>query len=97
MTYARFCQEYKCNLEDIKEFVRLAKRHKRFEEYSISGDHFGLITDKHLASKEWDKSAKQVLDKMKKLALQMGFTGIDFSGLYPTLTRGSERWINLPE
>lgn len=46
-----------------------------------------------------DREAKRADDKIKifeSLARVLGFTGVDWPGLYPTLMKGDRRHIELP-
>ncbi len=98
--FVNWATRYNVNPNDAEYLVKLADQYKNYKEKSLNGDPHLFSKnnqDKNENAKMWDHDASQVLAKMKKLCVQMGFREITFTGLYPTFTKGNEKWINLPE
>jgi len=99
-TQERFAEEYEMAMRRVQLIRGIANRCGQQNEKACNGDpHPALAVwankDKNLCTKRWqadlDESTQQLLDTVKG----HGFTGVEYTGLYPTLKRG-DQFVEIP-
>jgi hypothetical protein len=96
---ARFATEYAISLKEIRKLRKLADVLADQQTKENNGDPHPFVanSDKEENSRMWGLDVNNTLKALTDLAQHLGFTGLDFPGLYPTLTKGETRFIEIPE
>jgi hypothetical protein len=97
---AKWADRYGITADDVKALRRLINRRAAQQEHVCNGDpHPSLAdrSDKNANARAWEKDSDATEAKLSKLALSLGFDGVDFGvGLYPALIKGAETCIMIP-
>ena len=93
----RFAADWNMPLEDVKRMVRLARSAGAANTHACNGDPFpGLLNaTKARAAQEWGSQCDAITKHIAGIAGLYGFTDIVYTGLGPTLKRGSQ-FVEVP-
>jgi hypothetical protein len=97
-TQERFAADWGMPLSDVQKLVRLALYAGRCSEKACNGDPhpLGRETDdkaKHAAL--WNVDGDTIDARILQLIAPYGFTGVEYTGLGPTLRRGGQ-FVEVP-
>ena len=85
----RFAEDYKLTDEQVGILAQQARlAAKASEAVHNSGNQ--------KAADEWQRIADRRIATFEVTAKRLGFDGVDWPGLYPTVTKGSRQFIELP-
>lgn len=94
----RFAREHGMTGDEVRRLVRLARMAGERNERFCNGDPHPNSSDpedKSENSAHWATSMNAVTDAIIELITPHGFTGVEYTGLGPTLKRG-ERFVEIP-
>jgi hypothetical protein len=97
----RFATEFGISTLEVANLIQLVDRFADEETHGHNGDPHPAMAkryDKEANSKAWETSSNNTALELLTLTKSLGFDGLDFnSGLFPTLIKGDNRGIILPE
>ena len=94
----RFVADWHIDVDRVHKIVRLAKEIGKLNEHFCNGDpHPGNPTpeDKNRNSELWGNAVDVAVAELAGFANAYGFTEVVFTGLGPTLKRGSQ-FVEVP-
>jgi hypothetical protein len=95
---SRFAEDYGMPREAVDQLVGFAVRAGDANEHCVNGDphpSYPNATDKNFNSQRWGAIVNDLTKQIADLVRPYGFTGIEYTGLGPTLKRG-DRFIEVP-
>lgn len=99
-TQERFAEDWKMPMVDVLKLVRLARYAGRCSEHACNGDAPDEPTahdktDKNGNDEYWHAAQRRYDSDILALIAPYGFTGIEYTGLGPTLKRGTQ-FVEVP-
>lgn len=96
----RFASTYGIKLSKVAKLRSLADQLADVQTKESNGDphpHNANNADKAENARLWGQNFDTLTSEFVAMVRQLGFTGVDFPGLYPTLSKHNERFIEIPE